>query len=66
MRSYIRSYKPYQAVTGGSVFTFALFNLNPVFTIILTVVPRMLEGLFTGLIFKALHNIKSVQKISFI
>ena len=55
----------YQAVTGGSVFTFALFNLNPVFTIILTVVPRMLEGLFTGLIFKALHNIKSVQKISY-
>ena len=55
----------YQAVTGGSVFTFALFNLNPVFTIILTVVPRMLEGLLTGLIFKALHNIKSVQKISY-
>ena len=55
----------YQAVTGGSVFTFALFNLNPVFTIILTVVPRTLEGLLTGLIFKALHNIKSVQKISY-
>ena len=36
-----------------------------VFTIILTVVPRMLEGLLTGLIFKALHNIKSVQKISY-
>ena len=55
----------YQAVTGGSVFTFALFNLNPVFTIILTIVPRTLEGLLTGLIFKALHNIKSVQKISY-
>ena len=55
----------YQAVTGGSVFTFALFNLNPVFTIILTIVPRALEGLLTGLIFKALHNIKSVQKISY-
>ena len=53
----------YQAVTGGSVFTFA--NLNPVFTIILTIVPRALEGLLTGLIFKALHNIKSVQKISY-
>ena len=25
----------YQAVTGGSVFTFALFNISPVFTIIL-------------------------------
>ena len=53
------------AILLGSVFTFALFNLNPVFTIILTVVPRMLEGLLTGLIFKALHNIKSVQKISY-
>ena len=40
----------YQAVTGGSVFTFALFNISPVFTIILTVVPRTLEGLLTGLI----------------
>ena len=54
-----------KSVTGGSVFTFALFNLNPVFTIILTIVPRTLEGLLTGLIFKALHNIKSVQKISY-
>ena len=49
----------YQAVTGGSVFTFALF------TIILTVVPRTLEGLLTGLIFKVLHNIRSVQKVSY-
>ena len=45
----------YQAVTGGSVFTFALFNISPVFTIILTVVPRTLEGLLTGLIFKVLQ-----------
>jgi uncharacterized membrane protein len=51
----------YQAVTGGSVFTFALFNISPVFTIILTVVPRTLEGL----IFKGLHNIRSVQKVSY-
>ena len=50
----------YQAVTGGSVFTFALFNISPVFTIILTVVPRTLEGLLTGLIFKVLHNIRFV------
>ena len=55
----------YQAVTGGSVFTFALFNISPVFTIILTVVPRTLEGLLTGLIFKGLHNIRSVQKVSY-
>ena len=55
----------YQAVTGGSVFTFALFNISPVFTIILTVVPRTLEGLLTGLIFKVLHNIRSVQKVSY-
>jgi len=40
----------YQAVTGGSVFTFALFTL---------------EGLLTGLIFKGLHNIRSVQKVSY-
>ena len=51
----------YQAVTGGSVFTFALFNISPVFT----VVPRTLEGLLTGLIFKVLHNIRSVQKVSY-
>ena len=54
----------YQAVTGGSVFTFALFNLNPVFIIILTIVQRALEGRLTRLIFKSLHNINSVQKIS--
>ena len=52
----------YQAVTGGSVFSFALFNISPVFTIILTVVPRTLEGLLTGLIFKVLHNIRSVLR----
>ena len=55
----------YQAVTGGSVFTFALFNISPVFTIILTVVPRTLEGLLTGLIFKGLHSIKGVKKFSY-
>ena len=36
-----------------------------VLTIILTVVPRTLEGLLTGLIFKGLHSIKGVKKFSY-
>ena len=41
------------------------YLISALFTIILTVVPRTLEGLLTGLIFKGLHNIRSVQKVSY-
>ena len=46
----------YQAISGGSAFTAMLFSINPAGTIFLTLVPRILEGWLTALIFKALHN----------
>lgn len=55
----------YQALTGGSAFTATLLGINPLGTVFLTIIPRTLEGLLTGLIFKALHNNKKIQKISY-
>ena len=42
-----------QAVSGLSAFGFTLFGLNPVGTVILCLVPRILMGLIAGLIAKA-------------
>lgn len=55
----------YQAISGGSAFTAMLFSINPAGTIFLTLVPRILEGWLTALIFKALHNNQKVQKASY-
>ncbi len=42
-----------QAVSGMSAFGFTLFGLNPFGTVLLCLVPRILMGLFAGLIAKA-------------
>lgn len=55
----------YQAISGGSAFTAMLFSINPAGTIFLTLVPRILEGWLTALIFKALHNNQKMQKTSY-
>ena len=41
---------------GMSAFGTALFGINPVFTFIICVIPRVLEGWLTGLIFKGLSK----------
>lgn len=42
-----------QAASGLSAFGFALFAINPIYTAILCLVPRMLMGLIAGLVSKA-------------
>ena len=46
----------WQAVSGMSAFGAMLVNVSPVLTFILCLVPRVLEGLLTGLIFKGLSK----------
>lgn len=55
----------YQAVSGGSAFTAMLFSINPAGTIFLTLIPRILEGWLTGLIFLALHKNRVMQRFSY-
>lgn len=55
----------YQAISGGSAFTAMLFSINPVGTVFLTLVPRILEGWLTALIFQALHKMVKTQKFSY-
>lgn len=52
-----------QAISGMSALTGALFQLNPFFTFILCVVPRVLEGWLGGLIFQ---GVKKIDKTNFI
>ena len=54
-----------QAASGMSAFGFALFGINPFYTAILCLVPRILMGLFAGLIsktFAAFEN-KSISTV---
>lgn len=55
----------YQALTASSVFSATLLGISPVGTFITTIVPRVLEGLLTGLIFAGLHNLPKTKKISY-
>lgn len=41
---------------GTSAFGVAIFNANPIFAFIVCVIPRLLEGLLTGLAFKAMSK----------
>ena len=41
---------------GMSPFGTALFSINPVATFVVCVIPRILEGWLSGLIFRAFHN----------
>lgn len=54
-----------QAVTGASLLTNALFQVNPLFTIILCFVPRVLEGLLGGLLFRAISRFDNTKLISY-
>lgn len=47
----------WQAVSGMSAFGAALVGISPVYTFIISFIPRVLEGLFTGLIFKGLSKV---------
>ncbi len=47
----------WQAISGMSAFGAMLVNVSPVMTFILCLVPRVLEGLLTGLIFKGLSKV---------
>lgn len=47
----------WQAVSGMSAFGAMLVNVSPVLTFVLCFVPRILEGLLTGYIFKGLSKI---------
>ncbi len=47
----------WQAASGTSAFGFMLFQHSPVYTFIICLLPRLLEGLLTALIFKALMKV---------
>ncbi len=47
----------YDAVTGGSAMTSALFQVSPAHTFLLCVGTRLLMGLCVGLLFEALHRL---------
>lgn len=56
----------YDAITGGSAMTSALFQVSPVHTFILCVVTRMLMGLCVALIFAALRKADQAGSWSYI
>ncbi|MDD2504009.1 MAG: ECF transporter S component [Clostridia bacterium] len=53
------------ALLGLSPFGVALMGINPFYTFILTMVPRILMGWLTGLIFQGLHGKERTRKISY-
>ena len=54
----------YQCFVGGTMGT-VLLGINPFGTFVTTVVTRTLEGLLTGLIFKALRKINGIRRFSY-
>lgn len=50
---------------GMSPFGATLLGINPIFTFVLCMVPRILMGWLTGLIFKALNKIDKTKLISY-
>lgn len=55
----------WDSVTGGSVMGSILFQINPVHSFILCVVTRVLMGLCTGYIFKAVRKIDHTKTWSY-
>ena len=53
----------WQAVSGMSAFGAMLVNVSPILTFILCFVPRILEGLLTGCIFKGLSKVSKSNSI---
>ena len=56
----------YDAVTGASAMTGALFQVSPLYTFVLCVVMRVLMGWCCGLIFSALKNLDKSRPWSYI
>lgn len=50
---------------GFSAFGAILLQINPIYTFILTMIPRILMGWLVGVIFEALHKIDKTRIISF-
>lgn len=50
---------------GMSAFGSALLGINPILTLIICLIPRVLMGFLTGLIFKALSKIDKTKMVSF-
>ncbi len=50
---------------GISPFGTALCEINPIYTFIICLVPRILIGVFAGLLFKALYKIDKTKLLSF-
>ncbi len=46
----------WQAASGMSAFGTMIFNASPILTLIICLIPRILEGLLTGLIYKGLSK----------
>lgn len=46
----------YQCVSGLSAFGAALLGINPILTLLVCLLPRILIGLFSGLVFKAMRK----------
>lgn len=53
----------WQAVSGMSAFGAMLVNVSPLLTFVLCFVPRILEGLLTGYIFKGLSKVSKSNSI---
>lgn len=53
----------WQAASGTSAFGMMLFQHSPVYTFILCFLPRLLEGLLTALIFKALMKVSKSNSL---
>ena len=51
---------------GFSAFGTMLFGINPVFTFILCMVPRVLMGWLCGLAFKKLHSVDKTDVVSYV
>lgn len=53
------------AVTGTSGLLSALFQISPFGVFVTAVIARLLDGLFTGLIFRALHRVTKGKSLSY-
>lgn len=55
----------YMALSGGSAFSVMLMSISPIGTFITCIIPRILEGYLTGVIFQAMYKGSKSRKISY-
>lgn len=53
------------SIMGGSSLVMTLMSINPLLTVILCMIPRILEGLIAGLISRALYKTKLAKPVTF-